>query len=110
MQAKQVCTFSFSYPVTKLDRPLGFHEVEGPRISRQWAYKCGTVSLYLVEINLNTPFRIKPSFSEYTKNKLDYTLPAQFSTKTKVFLSRGVTFAEGIGGKTLSSTYKLPLC
>ena len=47
---------SKSSPITGLDRPLGFQEVEAPRISRQPAHECGRVvsptRLYTQEVCL----------------------------------------------------------
>jgi hypothetical protein len=35
--------YSHSYPITGLERPLGFQEVEAARIPRQWAHEGGKV-------------------------------------------------------------------
>jgi len=44
VRQSQLLTFSLdSYPVTGLDRPLGFQEVEVPKICRQLAHEGGRV-------------------------------------------------------------------
>jgi len=43
---KKTCTFickTYSYPITRLDSPLGLQEVEATRISRQSAHEGGKV-------------------------------------------------------------------
>ena len=46
MTLAQMCTVKvpYSYLTTGLDKPLGLHEVEAPRISRQLARESGTLS------------------------------------------------------------------